>query len=466
MHEISRIYALLIRGNMKKIFDTIHRIEKNPYLVFMYGFAAVILTGTILLSLPAASNDGKSVGIINALFTATSATCVTGLIVVNTATHWTVFGKVVIILLIQIGGLGVMSMTALISFFIGKKISLKTRLLIMEERNVDGLQGVVRLTKNILLFSFGVELAGAILFSFVFIKDFGVGKGIAYSIFHAISSFCNAGFDLIGNSMINYVDNPIITLAVCGLIVIGGMGYYVFWDIYVSKKFKALTLHSKLVLIITGILITGGALLIFILEYNNPGTLGNLDMSGKINASIFQSINPRTAGYNSVPLENLRMPTVAISVVLMFIGGSPASTAGGIKTTTIGVLIISFYNLVKGKEDVEIYGRRIMPDTTIKASAILILSMMLITISSITLSVTEENLGYDFLEIVYETVSAFSTVGLSRGITTYLSNPGKLVLTMMMYFGRVGPLTVAYAFLKKQKYIGNYTYPEGKIIIG
>lgn len=449
-----------------KIFETIDKIKKNPYLVFLYGFATIILIGTILLSLPIASNDGKSVGIINALFTATSASCVTGLVVVNTAYHWTVLGKVVIIMLIQIGGLGVMTMTALISFFIGKKISLKTRLLIMEERNVDELQGVVRLTKNILLYTFGVELVGAILFSFVFIKDFGVAKGIAYSIFHAISSFCNAGFDLIGNSMINYVDNPIVTLAVCGLIVIGGIGYFVFWDMYASKRFKMLTLHSKLVLIITGILLIGGTILMFLLEGDNPGTMGNLDMSGKINASIFQAVNPRTAGYNSVPLENLRMSTVAISVVLMFIGGSPASTAGGIKTTTFVVLIISFYNLVRGKEDVEIFGRRILPETTIRASAILILSIMIITVCSIILSVTEENIGYDFLEIVYETVSAFSTVGLTRGITPSLSNTGKLILSMMMYIGRVGPLTVAYAFLKKHKNIGNYTYPEGKVIIG
>lgn len=451
---------------MKNIFEIIHKIKKNPYLVFLYGFAVIILVGTILLTLPISSNDGKSVGFINALFTATSATCVTGLVVVNTASHWTVFGKVVIILLIQIGGLGVMSMTALISFFIGKKISLKTRLLIMEERNVDELQGVVRLTKNILLFTFGVELIGAILFSFVFIKDYGVGRGIAYSVFHAISSFCNAGFDIIGNSMVNYVDNPIITLAACGLIVTGGIGYYVFWDIYASKRFKMLTLHSKLVLIITGILLLGGTVLMFLLEHDNPGTMGNLSLSGKINASIFQAVNPRTAGYNSVPLENLRMSTVAISVVLMFIGGSPASTAGGIKTTTIGVLIISFYNLVRGKEDVEIYGRRITTETTIRASAILILSMILITACSIILSITEENTGYDFLEIVYETVSAFSTVGLTRGITPLLSNAGKIILSMMMYIGRVGPMTVAYAFLRRQKYIGNYTYPEGKIIIG
>lgn len=444
----------------------INKIKKNPYLVFFFGFTIIILTGAMLLTLPFASQNGRSVGYINALFTATSATCVTGLVVVNTATHWSLFGKVVILVLIQIGGLGVMTMTAMISFFIGKKISLKTRILIMEERNVDELQGVVRLTKNILFFTFAVELIGAILFSLVFIRDYGVAKGIGFSIFHAISSFCNAGFDLIGNSMVNYADNPIITLAVCGLVVVGGMGYFVFWDIHESKNFHMLTLHSKLVLVATGILLIFGTLIMFVLEHDNPGTMGNLDMSGKINASIFQSVNPRTAGFNSVPIENLRMATAAITVALMFIGGSPASTAGGIKTTTLAVLIVSFYNLFKGKRDFEVFERRIMPETTIRAAAVLMISIMLVLTVSIFLTITEEITGYDFLDILFETVSAFATVGLSRGLTPYLSSAGKLILSVLMLIGRVGPMTVAYAFLKQNKNIGNYTYPEGKVIIG
>ncbi len=451
---------------MKYIEKKINEIKKNPYLVFFFGFAVIILIGAILLNLPFASQNGESVGFINAVFTAASATCVTGLVVVNTAAHWTLFGKVVIIMLIQIGGLGVMTMTAMISFFIGKRISLKTRVFLMEERNVDELQGVVRLTKNILLYTFGVEFAGALLFSTVFIKDYGVIKGIGFSLFHAISSFCNAGFDLVGDSMVNYVGNPIITLAVCGLIVTGGIGYFVFWDIYASKNFRMLTLHSKLVIIMTSVLLIGGTVIMYSLEHNNPGTMGGLDMSAKINASIFQAVNPRTAGYYSVPLENLRMATVAITVVLMFIGGSPASTAGGIKTTTFAVLVVSFYGLVKGKRDFEIFGRRILPETTIKAAAILLISLVLVLAVSIILAITEEASGYDYLDILYETVSAFATVGLSRGLTPFLSNAGKIILSALMFIGRVGPMTVAYAFLKQNKNIGNYTYPEGKIIIG
>lgn len=451
---------------MKKIYNVVCGVKRNPYMVFFLGFTTIILLGAILLTLPVASQNGRSVGFVNALFTATSAVCVTGLVVVNTASHWTVFGKTIIVMLIQVGGLGVMTMTALISFFIGKRMSLKTRVFIMEERNVDELQGVVRLTKNILIFTFVIELIGAILFSFVFIRDYGIQKGIGFSVFHAVSSFCNAGFDLIGNSMINYVDNPIITLAVCGLIVIGGIGYYVFWDVYETKKFHMLTLHSKLVIVITATLLIGGTIMMFALEHNNPETMGNLSLSGKIQAAIFQAVNPRTAGFNSIPTEKIRMSTAVFTIFLMFIGGSPASTAGGIKTTTFGVLIVSFYNLVKGKRDFEVFERRITPDTTIRAAAILMISLLLVIVVSFVLAITEEATGYDFLDMLFETVSAFATVGLSKGLTPYLSDAGKLILSLVMLIGRVGPMTVAYAFLKQNKNIGNYTYPEGKVIIG
>ncbi|MEA5096656.1 MAG: TrkH family potassium uptake protein [Sedimentibacter saalensis] len=451
---------------MKKIYNVVCGVKRNPYMVFFLGFTTIILIGAILLTLPVASQNGRSVGFVNALFTATSAVCVTGLVVVNTASHWTVFGKTIIVMLIQVGGLGVMTMTALISFFIGKRMSLKTRVFIMEERNVDELQGVVRLTKNILIFTFAIELIGAILFSFVFIRDYGIQKGIGFSVFHAVSSFCNAGFDLIGNSMINYVDNPVITLAVCGLIVIGGIGYYVFWDVYETKKFHMLTLHSKLVIVITATLLIGGTIMMFALEHNNPETMGNLSLSGKIQAAIFQAVNPRTAGFNSIPTEKIRMSTAVFTIFLMFIGGSPASTAGGIKTTTFGVLIVSFYNLVKGKRDFEVFERRITPDTTIRAAAILMISLLLVIVVSFVLAITEEATGYDFLDMLFETVSAFATVGLSKGLTPYLSDAGKLILSLVMLIGRVGPMTVAYAFLKQNKNIGNYTYPEGKVIIG
>ena len=227
-----------------------------------------------------------------------------------------------------------------------------------------------------------------------------------------------------------------------------------------------LSLHSKLVLVISAILLAGGTLVIFLLEYNNPGTMGNLSLWGKIQASFFQGVVPRTAGFNSVPIENLRMATAVITIFLMFIGGSPASTAGGIKTTTLGELFISLFNMVRGKRDCEVFERRILPETTIKAAATILISMTLVMIVSTILSITEEHLGYDYLDILFETVSAFATVGLSRGITPLLSSAGKIILSFMMFIGRVGPITVAYALLKEHKNIGNYMYPEGRVIIG
>lgn len=451
---------------MKIFCNNLEALKKNPYMVFIIGFATIIFLGAMLLNLPIASQNGRSIGFIDALFTSTSATCVTGLTVVNTSEYWTIFGKTVIIILIQIGGLGVMTMSAMISFFLGKKICLKTRILIMEERNVDELQGVVRLTKSILIYTFIVEFVGAILLSFVFIKDYGLVEGIGFSIFHSVSSFCNAGFDLTGNSMINYVDNTIITYTISSLVIIGGIGYFVFMDIYESKSFKRLTLNSKLVILITAILLLAGFLLIFILEYNNMSTLGNLTFWGKIQASIFQSVVPRTAGFNSIQIGDLRMSTLVVVMLLMFIGGSSASTAGGIKVTTFGVIIISIYNLARGKRDIEVFMKRIEYATVIKAVSIVGISFMLINVVTFILTITEANSGFDFLDILFETVSSFGTVGLSTGLTPSLSNVGRILLSVLMFFGRLGPLTIAFAFMKQHKNIGNYTYPEGKIIIG
>ncbi|MBP1924193.1 trk system potassium uptake protein TrkH [Sedimentibacter acidaminivorans] len=451
---------------MKNFYVKLESIKKNPYMVFIMAFAVIIFIGAILLNLPISNNSGKSIGFVDALFTSTSAMCVTGLTVVNTAEYWTNFGKIVILILIQMGGLGVMTMSAMISFFLGKKITLKTRVFIMEERNVDELQGVVRLTKSILVYTFLIEFIGAVLLSFVFIKDYGIGKGIAFSIFHSISAFCNAGFDITGNSMMNYVNNPIITFAISLLVIIGGIGYFVFWDIYDSKGFRRLSLHSKLVLIITGVLLILGFVFVLILEYNNSNTLGNLSILGKIQASIFQSVVPRTAGFNSLDIASLRIPTVVLMLIFMFVGGSSGSTAGGVKITTVGVIIISIYNFVRGKRDVEVFMKRIEYTTIIKAVSIVGIGMLLINGVTFILTITEVNSGFDFLDILFETVSSFGTVGLSRGLTPSLSDVGRIILSVVMFIGRLGPLTVALAFMKRHKNKGNYTYPEGKIIVG
>ncbi len=451
---------------MKNFYNKLEAIKKNPYMVFVIAFVVIIFLGAILLNLPIANNNGKSIGFVDALFTSTSAMCVTGLTVVNTSEYWTPFGKIVILILIQMGGLGVMTMSAMISFFLGKKITLQTRVFIMEERNVDELQGVVRLTKSILLYTFFIEFIGAVFLSFVFIKDYGIGKGIAFSVFHSISAFCNAGFDITGNSMMDYVNNPMITFTISLLVIIGGIGYFVFWDIYDSKGFRKLSLHSKLVLIITGILLVLGFVFVLVLEYNNTNTLGNLSLSGKIQASIFQSVVPRTAGFNSLDTASLRIPTVVLMLIFMFVGGSSGSTAGGVKITTAGVIVIAIYNFVRGKRDVEIFMKRIEYSTIIKSVSIIGIGMILINCVTFILTITEANSGFDFLDILFEAVSSFGTVGLSRGLTPLLSDVGRITLSVVMFIGRLGPLTVAFAFMKKYKNIGNYTYPEGKIIVG
>lgn len=444
----------------------INSLKNNPSLLFIIGFAAIIFFGATLLNLPFASVDGNSIGFIDSLFTASSAVCVTGLAVVNTAEHWTLFGKIVIMLLIQVGGLGIMTMSTLISFFLGKKISLKARLLIKEERNTDALQGVVKLTKYMIMSTVIIELIGAILLSTVFIKDFGPLKGIWYSVFHSVSAFCNAGFDLLGDSMVRYVSNPTINIAVSFLVISGGIGFFVLWEIFEHKKFKKFSLHSKLVLVITASLLAFGFFIIFAFEYNNPDTLGNLSFFGKIQAAFFQSMTARTAGFNSVDIASLRIPTVLIFMVLMFIGGSSGSTAGGVKTTTAGVLFITMYNTVLGKRDVEIYMKRISYSLIIKAMTIVGIAFAVVIIVCLILTITEASSGFEFIDIMFETISAFGTVGVSRGLTPFLSEIGRVIISLTMFIGRLGPLTIAVAIATKPKNTGNYTYPEGKIIVG
>lgn len=449
------------------INNKIESIKMNPSQFLILWFAILIFLGATLLNLPFASVDGMSIGFIDALFTAASAVCVTGLTVVNTAMYWTLFGKIVILLLIQIGGLGIMTMATLIALMLGKRITLKDRLLMQEELNTNSIQGIVRLTRNIIGSTIVIESIGAVFLSFVFIKDYGVIKGIWFAIFHAISAFCNAGFDIIGNGLVNYVGNPIVNIVISMLVIIGGIGFYVLWDIIRNKRFKKFTLHTKLVLIITGMFLVLGFFVLLILEYTNINTLGNLNFGEKILASLFQSMTPRTAGFNTIEISSLRMPTVVIMLLFMFIGGSPGSTAGGVKTTTIGVVLITIYSIVKGNKDIEIFSRRISNLLIFRAIAVIGIAFLIIMLVSLLLTITEVNSGFDFLDIIFEITSAFGTVGLSRGLTPYLSIVGRLIITCTMFIGRIGPLTMAFAFaLKQRKNKGYYRYPEGKILVG
>lgn len=437
----------------------------NPAQVLVLGFSALILIGATLLNLPLASIDGKSIGFVDALFTSASAVCVTGLVVVNTASHWTIFGKIIILILIQIGGLGFMTMATLVALFLGKKITLKDRLIIQEEMNQFSLSGLVKLTKYVIISTFIIEGLGTIFLSFRFIEIYGIVKGVWFSIFHSISAFCNAGFDLIGNSMVPFASDPLVNFTVGLLVIIGGLGYTVYMDITLKRSFKKLSLHSKFVLLITAVLLVFGLIFIFIIEYTNPKTLGSLSFGGKLLASMFQSIVPRTAGFNTIDISSIRSATAFIIIILMFIGGSPSSTAGGIKTTTIGAIVLGIFSVIKGKKDVEIFKKRIPNDIILRALAVTGIGMSLVLVITILLTITETSAS--FLDILFETTSAFGTVGLSRGVTPNLSVVGRLMITITMFAGRVGPLTMAFAFAKKQKNNkGVYRYPEEKILVG
>ncbi|MBN2285422.1 MAG: Trk family potassium uptake protein [Tissierellales bacterium] len=447
--------------------DIFSSLKLNPSYFLIVWFIAIILLGATLLNLPAASIDGRSIGFVDALFTAASAVCVTGLVVVNTATHWTIFGKVVILLLIQIGGLGIMTIATLIAFMLGKRITLKDRLLMQEEMNSTTLQGVVLLARRILFLTIGVEFVGAIILSIYFIRDFGAINGIWFSVFHTVSAFCNAGFDLFGDSLVRYVNNPVVSLTIMSLFVIGGIGFYVIMDVVQKKHIKKYTLHTKMVFVITGFLIIFGFVSVFILEYNNPDTIGNLSLTGKIIASLFQATTPRTAGFNTIDTAALTMPTTFLIIILMFIGGSPGSTAGGIKTTTIGIIFVSIFRLVLGYEDAEVFKKRIPVRLILRAVAVIGIAMVFVMLAILILVITERNSGFSFLDILFEVVSAFGTVGLSRGLTPFLSQIGRVVITIIMFVGRLGPLTLAFGIAQKQhENKGYYRYPEGKILVG
>lgn len=442
-----------------------------PARVMVVGFALIILIGALLLNLPIATKSGESIGFIDALFTSTSAVCVTGLIVVDTGTYWSEFGQIVIILLIQIGGLGFMTIATLFALIAKKKINLKERMLIQESLNQFDLSGVVTLAKNVLIITFLIEGIGAILLSLVFIPQLGFIDGLFYSFFHSISAFCNAGFDLIGSvageftSLTSYVSNPIIVLTISSLIVFGSLGFTVIIDISKNKKINKLTMHSKLVLLTTSLLIAFGFLIILIVEFNNPQTLGSLDFSGKILASLFQAITPRTAGFNTIDLGLMHEGVIFTIMILMFVGASPASTGGGIKTTTIATLILSAKTFILGKEDVEIFKRRIDVYTIRKTIGIVSLGILIVTAGTVVLSIVEPS--FNLLEAGFETVSAFTTAGLSIRGSANLTYFGKILIMIFMFMGRTGSLTVFMAFASRNSYKHSHIrYPEGKVLVG
>ena len=425
----------------------------------LLSFMALILIGTLLLMLPISSKQKINTPFLDCLFTATSASCVTGLIVKDTATYWSTFGKIVILCMIQIGGLGVITMTLSLIKFSGRKISLYQRSITQDSLSASHGGGVFKMVAFILSMTLLFELIGALLLSITFIQEFGLIDGIAKAIFHSISAFCNAGFDIMGNysSLTKYVGNTYINIVIMLLIVFGGLGFYTWEDIKNNKfNISKYTLQSKIIIITSIILIIFPAIYFYYGEYYD------LPIKERLLSSIFQSVTTRTAGFNTTDQAKLSDSGSLISILLMLIGGSPGSTAGGFKTTTIAVLVISLLSVFKQNDEAYCYSRRI-PDSTIKAaSAIFLLYMSLFTFSAIIIS-SIENLP--LIDCLFETASAIGTVGLTTGITPSLKNITRIIIIFLMFFGRVGCLTLVYAFLPKNEK-NSSRFPLGHINVG
>ena len=434
-----------------------NKVNFSTTQLIMLSFFLAILLGSILLALPISSATGEAVPYIDALFTATTSICVTGLVTVPTVSTWSLFGHIVILCLIQIGGLGVITIMAGVMIALQCRIGIKDRILIQDAFNLNSMSGLVKFIRKVILGTFLVEGVGALLYMFVFVPEYGP-KGIWISIFNSVSAFCNAGIDIIKlNSLCDYVTNPLINTVTILLIVISGIGYIVWWDVLrvlkdiKSKKWKVfseLTLHSKIALTATAILVFGGALLILIFEYHNPLTIKDFSLFDKMQVALFQSVTTRTAGFATVPQENLTNASALVSLLLMFIGGSPVGTAGGVKTVTIAILIYAALATIKNEDDVVLFHRTIDPKTISKAVAVVSVSFMIMFVSTLLLScVTDASV----LDIAYETVSATATVGLTRNLTSFLNIWGKIIIIATMYLGRVGPISLLIAFNAKKK---------------
>lgn len=433
------------------------KLKLSTTHIILLSFLSAVLLGGVLLSLPISSATGQWTPFVDALFTSTTATCVTGLVVVPTFSAWSTFGHIVILCLIQMGGLGVITVVSILAMMFHKKMGLSDRLLLQDAFNLNSLSGLSGFVKKVVSGTFLVEGIGALLYMTVFVPEFGL-KGIWISVFTAISAFCNAGIDIIApDSLAGYVHNPIINFTTCLLIFLSGIGYIVWWDVLrvlkakkckKIKAFKALTLHSKIALVTTLFLIFGGALCIFIFEYNNPATMKDFTLYQKIQASFFQSVTTRTAGFFTVPQENLTNGSALVSVLLMFIGGSPVGTAGGIKTVTIAVVVAAAVSTIKNKNDVTMFNRTLSKQAISKAVAVILTSFTIMFVSTVLLSALTDA---SIIDILYETASATATVGLTRNLTASLNTIGKIIIIATMYFGRVGPISLAVAFnLKKQ----------------
>ncbi len=424
------------------------KLRLNPPQILALGFLSLIILGSLLLSTPWAVAQ-RETDWLTAFFTSTSAVCVTGLVVVDTGTHWSLFGQVVILMLIQVGGLGVMSFATFFALLLRKRILLKQRLIMQQALNKSSVEGIVSIFRYLLLFSFIAEIIGALILAARWYPSMGWLKALWFGFFHSVSAFNNAGFDIFGNfsSLTGYTTDIVTNMVISTLFVVSGLGFVVIYEIYQFRESKKLSLHSRLVLITTLVLVCLGTTIIFISEYNNA--LRGLSPVGKLVTAYFQAVAPRTAGFNTIDISATLLSSQLLLMFLMFIGGSPGSTAGGI-------------NNLRGKRDTEVFRRRISPQEVSRALAITILALTLVFLVTFILTFTEKG---DLVQILFEVVSAISTVGLTLGLTTELSDPGRILIIITMFLGRLGPLTIGYALAYRQKQ-PDIRYPEGRIMVG
>lgn len=452
----------------------------NTSQMIAWGFAILILLGALILWMPFCAAPGEHTTFTDAVFTAATSVCVTGLVTVSTASHWNAAGKTVILLLIQIGGIGVISLASMIFISLHKKMSIRSQRAIQESYNLSTSEGVRQVVKRVLFCVFAAEAAGAVCYAFCFVPEFGLKKGLIQSVFMAVSAFCNAGIDILGeDSLARYVGNPLVNFATMALIIAAGLGFVVWWDVgarlkrvfqkklSVGRLFRTLRLQTRIVLTMTGVLILAGAALIFFFETGNPRTMQGMPLSEKLMASLFQSVTTRTAGFYTVPQTELSNASVILCLLLMFVGGSPMGTAGGIKTTTLAVLVLSVLSNLKGNPDMEFQNRKIREGYIRSAVVVAQMGVFILILSSILLATAMPDKA--LTDIVYETASAVGTVGLSRNLTADLNLAGKWIIIVTMYLGRIGPITLGTAVFvhtqKKRRSAGSHLAEED-IMIG
>ncbi|MCI3923967.1 TrkH family potassium uptake protein [Paenibacillus sp. TRM 82003] len=438
-------------------------IDISPPQWMILGFAGIILAGAILLALPISAADGRGVGLLDAFFTATSAVCVTGLVVIDTASSFSMFGEMIIMILIQLGGLGFMTFGVIIAILLGKRLGFKERLLIQESTKAANVQGLVKLSLAIFIIALLFELAGAAVLALRLLGEMSPGLAIYYGIFHSISAFNNAGFALWPDSLARYAGDPTTNITIALLFIAGGIGFTVLLDVYKKRRWRALSLNSKISLLSAAGLLVGGFLVVFGLELLNPTMYQSMSFSERTWIAFFQSAAPRTAGYQTVDLTLLMTATQFFIIFLMFIGASSGSTGGGIKTNTFVVLVLAMYSSIRGRENVHIFERRVAYEIVLRALSVIIISLGTVLLVAFILTITEPNM--DFMALLFEATSAFATVGLSLNVTMELSAAGKIVIIATMFVGRLGPLTLAFALAQKRRE-SSIGYAEEKVLIG